>query len=1128
MEPPSDNASPAPSIQGEGGVAHLTRIQATLAAELNALDPSLQGMYLQALRLLPSASEPGIPYLICHVGRELSRGVLAKFAAQDLDGVAVREAPETEKNRDLIAQVLGLPFDHPIVTDWFRLAGFFVQNVHYQVAVAEGRAVTESFAQFEQLLFMTVAPYFDAKPELDRLLQVSRPTPEDIHSVKAVLARRALRRRFFSQCSQPGWARPLLDLGIFDSPPATMALDSAGGASPYWDAGAFLARVAAGAPDVATTVFTRIGSDTRNPQVWREVVEAAESLPVEPCTTIAVQMGRALRHPAPVVFDSDLVRFCARLALLKSTAAIMFVDKALALRQLDASQPNLGDAAQHTQRRAAGGHTFRHLANYHFEHIVDEVVPVLQAWQPLATLDLLIRKLRATAYLEREGKPEHPGDSRRWCRRVDRRDHHTETAGVLAHTVYQSARAIALDVTSAREVFARLLPATSGDEVCLRIAIRLLADVGHFVPDRIDSLLTSDDAIAPAFGVAEVATALRHAMRFGSPGARRVFRYALERGPGLDEVAWSWRHAPFAQAAEEELDISGTVARWQQDRLAWFHDQLPEELRGLAAAIGHEPRVPSAREQALMEDGFWVGSEPSRWESDVSPVSSEELSQMTSEEVWEFVVTWKPGATAAAEERASVRELMRTLSQFVASTPSRLGDLVASAVRRGLPAETLLALCRGVREVLKAGGAASSEAVLAIAEHAIVRAADAEEPELWAETTAEVLEAVGKVAAKGQLAPKERERAWAVVSAAIGLGARLDSRKPIQSIGDMLVAADSRVSGLAVGALVELMLLGVRLRADGQGDSDSEADTLRFEGLLRMAEARGGVGATAAIGRYLNWIVAHAPNWVQEYIDGCLAIQDLTDLLKAPGWSVFLVTSRYYRGVFNVIRPLLAASAERAEGRIDDSDERWSFTTALVEYVTEAMLDGQVAVGGADRLLEKTFELASPKQRGKAYWLIWRNLQVGLTEQIDRRVPHVLAFWDYRLSELEASGGAECAAEAKKLSWLVLSDRLPAAQTLTLAERTLRLSGGELQVHEGFWRAVESFSSVDQTGSLNLAELAIQAILRSPWLRLPLTEISPFLRACISSTDAEVAARARRLVHYLGDQGYDELGAVLA
>jgi hypothetical protein len=258
----------------------LTPAQERLAAELRKLDPELEGLYREGVALSRRCAAPGVGYLLAHAGRELSRGVVRSLSEgrETLDAAEIA-APDDERNRETIARVVELSPMNGVVTDWFRANQVLTKNCHYQPSPASGDVIAAAFGRLGEILHAVLAPFFHAKPEVDRLLTIEHPSSDDLASLKAILARRALRQRFFRDATMPGWLPALKEWGVFADPPERNTKDDGSWNAPHWVPGAYLVRVAKFDPETVTQIIEQIPQTNSNPAVWRIAADAALEMP---------------------------------------------------------------------------------------------------------------------------------------------------------------------------------------------------------------------------------------------------------------------------------------------------------------------------------------------------------------------------------------------------------------------------------------------------------------------------------------------------------------------------------------------------------------------------------------------------------------------------------------------------------------------------------------------------------------------------------------------------------------------------------------------------------------------------------------------------------------------------------
>ena len=171
-----------------------------------------------------------------------------------------------------------------------------------------------------------------------------------------------------------------------------------------------------------------------------------------------------------------------------------------------------------------------------------------------------------------------------------------------------------------------------------RIRYRVLAQVGNHLQDRLDQVLRSEEARNPSFHAADLAALLRAQFRNASSGTRQDYADAVKAGP---DRGWLRRILRLfrANAAKAESD-----RHWQRRILRFFRGDIPAELRDLAREVGVLGVKPSYREQQMAEVGGYSNGVSSGWGE--SPVSAQQLSAWTADDVVAFLREWRPSEAA--------------------------------------------------------------------------------------------------------------------------------------------------------------------------------------------------------------------------------------------------------------------------------------------------------------------------------------------------------------------------------------------------------------------------------------------------------------------------------------------------
>ena len=92
-----------------GGPRRLSVNEEAVASELRRIDPHLAGLFERGLALTDEIDEPGVRYLVAHVGRELSRAVISTMTGETnvQPGPAADDAEAGEHFRKRLASVVG-------------------------------------------------------------------------------------------------------------------------------------------------------------------------------------------------------------------------------------------------------------------------------------------------------------------------------------------------------------------------------------------------------------------------------------------------------------------------------------------------------------------------------------------------------------------------------------------------------------------------------------------------------------------------------------------------------------------------------------------------------------------------------------------------------------------------------------------------------------------------------------------------------------------------------------------------------------------------------------------------------------------------------------------------------------
>lgn len=1103
-------------------VGRLTPDQQATWQALQRLDPHLAGLFSRGIGLLDEIGEPGVAYLVAHAGRELSNGVIRRLAS-DIQPVADEEgnvAPD-ERNRLVIAPVLGLPPEHPLVSAWMRVQRRLVKQVHYRERGPDQLRVREAFEALVDMLYGRVAPYFTTQAELDGLLAIPHPASTDLERLRRVLLRPAQRAYFFDRLAHPDWLEPLAVEGVFANPPEAVQEPEGRWRWRAWPEGTYLVRIAEAEPAAVARVLMSIPAELQNAAVWAAVGRAAARLPQPHARPLARRVVAALNRTG-VQAGEVLLDMAVHLAQLGDPEAFKV---ARALLDCVPTEPESSNVPLALRSGGLPPLRLRYLETYGLPEAVDRLLPVLERLHGMRTIKLLAHRLddviKETARLEEERRVRIRG----WSpTNLEDADDELDLRTRFAVALAGSAARVAVGGEEQANSVLQVLDGFPDDDVFDRIRLHVLTAAGHLVPIARDLAIMQTERIdrTPA---REFAALLRAQFASASPQAQRVFRYALDRGPDPFLVS----HVVAGDEMDDEM-IRAKVEEWQRKALRYFRDSVPPSLRDLEERLGPDPRAveDAAYQRELDENGFAirVGTGPLYVEQ--SPLEPDALLGMAPQAVLEFLLVWKPGREHTSEP--SAHGLANALESAVAAEPRALEPLIASAAGAALRPEYLDGLLRGLRMAVTAGREIPWEAALDLGDFVFERLETAVggNAMLWGWAADAAIRLVEAGCSLDRLPPDLAERLWSSLERWNGPAAITPPDSPRLDDSSRSFSAEATTSraGRFTRALLEAILWSWRNKAVSSPKGVCE----RLFPLLESVLAESGPGAHAArmvIGRYIPHLWELDREWTLAIAERVFAPAPEAPHLQ-PGWIGYLELREVSDELFRDLRPWyreFLASVEPVDNEQFQRAGNAETLEAAARHVVRAVIRGSLPP--SDSLAEALFTRAPVAVVGRAYWSLFREW-TDAAQPVSREIQQgLLRLWERRLNILESDAAAERARdEAAEMDWLVRIPHIPLDEVIPLARRTIALASRRGRVRP-MWERVGEFSQVDPAAALEMTSDLVDARLQGDYPDFPMHIVGPILQRGLASADEGSRERARWLVHRLGEAGFTEFGALL-
>jgi hypothetical protein len=783
---------------------------------------------------------------------------------------------------------------------------------------------------------------------------------------------------------------------------------------------------------------------------------------------------------------------------------------------------------------------FVRLDEFELDDFLRRALPALEALDALRLLELLCGKLeRAIQASFLDEAETYLGYSSLWCRDL-------EQADPLDGTLAQVARAvggIAVRASTGPERTSRVLAIldTQEHEIFSRIHLCVLAAAGRFVRPRLDAFFRDRGSLEPGCHGRETASVVREQFENASEDARLTFQRALEAGPTV--------HVSDGAAASPEI---GTTEKrsWQRRRLLWFRDRIPASLRDLATQVGVTGTRPTPEQEQLAEDGLYSTG---GFVVDRSPITADETSTRSPEDLVEYLVAWRPNPTSMTSPTSE--GLARVLSAYAASQPAEaihLAQLLSERLRGAgarIPAY-LQGLLGGLRAAVEQGGAIDWAVALAFlrslipeVEAQIAREGEAAAERPWRWLATEMVDLLIAASRKTAVPLAEAGALWTIVDLFLRSESTwaVDGGGPLKSFDDVLTLGLNTAAGRATELLLEVALANFRqtLGASEETATDEQLEVAKavsaskLRPLMRHVLAQSGRGAVAAravIGTYVPQIHWLDRPWL---VDAAPALFDSGPSLplEHPAWGAYLTRAPMYDHVFTDLRTWYAVAAAQIPTTLQATSGwrgPWSLTQALASHVFFAYLRGLLQIDDQDHLLATVFALVPAVERAQVSWQIFRSCSDATEPVPPAMLERVVQFWRWRLEQLEVLPESDSKQEdVSGLTWLICTPYLPDEEVLSLGLRTVVASAGQAVARSSIWERLATLVDVDVDRTFRIAELLIVTAMDRPHPHITLEQTAPVLERALCAGATETRERATRLIHTLGERGFIEFGQLL-
>jgi len=491
---------------------------------------------------------------------------------------------------------------------------------------------------------------------LDKYIKLENPADDSVAIgvvIKRVKESQDLRRYFFGQYPSPGWAIILYENGFFESPPNVIDTES-GYKIPNWRLSSYLANVASEASNIVDLVVNEIQTD--NPVIHSDLIKALIKIPASKAATHTQKVLNWLKNEFTGWEIAENTS-----GLILHLAENEYFEESMQLLNAMISPPP--SKAQKKGEHYWGGEVrFKYELSYLKPDFWEYTIPKLGEIDPKEIIGVLEKNLLKAVRIEIFAKDREYSDSDwltyGWRSSVgdssqDRRDNYKDRILVSLRDILDSW--IKEEPLKAENVIEDYL---NRDEVILqRLAIFLIAIHSPKYPELCYGLLKRKNLHRDPKFNNEYFTLLGEAYpNLSSDDKQRVLSIILD-GPDPKRIENLATEIAIERGVNKEEYARRYKATWIRDRLWMIKESLPENLHKQLMEYCKDYGYPEHPEFLVWSSGAFTVAE-------ISPLSEEELANLSPENLLEYIKTWRPDPT---QQFGPTQVNIRGLSDAVAS-----------------------------------------------------------------------------------------------------------------------------------------------------------------------------------------------------------------------------------------------------------------------------------------------------------------------------------------------------------------------------------------------------------------------------------------------------------------------------
>ncbi len=1012
----------------------------------------------------------------------------------------------------------------------FKLYNYFVDVAHHRTRCTPEELAEELFA-LDDVLGILSQPYFVSEEELERLMSVAHPNADHIQRLNRMLLKSSLVVYLFENLKNPAWFPLLRAEGYFDRGTANIERD--GWVScPGWPQTAFLKRCVGEYSEQVAEVLKGVESD--NPRVCQEVVEVALLLPpcVADCVADRVEEWLSSQAHMITLLPERLAEYTVKLtkdglieSAFKSASSMLHIT-------IDPRVENETDEYRFLDVQPDAKSL---VDDWHFEKVVDTIVPALAEVDPVKTIEMLCDKLSIAIRLEnhvREISEDDYDHSSIWRPTIENSEQNRgshDVKDILIDQIRDLCSRYTLEESECANTVLNILGQHTSP-VFRRLELHLVCEVIHNRGDLVDQAIANADYHLHNHTHHEFRRLLRSKFGSASQSARESYLKWATDGPD--------RHA-YRRMFEEHFGKSPTLedVKLYSDR--WIRDQLEP----IAAHLPGRYRMTYQRLDSALDptENPDFTSWSKSWHGPTSPRSVEDLLKMSPAEVLKMLHDWRP----SDEQFSSSREgLSRALVQAVSASGLEYSEHVGAELVSTLRPTYINAILQGIEQSLGRAPSLDWNSILALCERAACTTeslVDTESSELLESNWRSVHRAIaslieeGMSENEGSIAFSRREIVWKILSELLErtdptLASESESDSPSH---DPVTLSLNTICGKTAQAICKY-IWWVDMNLNSGVDAPHQTHAIANEAksvLERYLGDRTGSARIlrAVLGMQLRLLCFLDSDWIRERTSVVLPEEPedrkLRDAVLEGQFSFRSDTAL----VFRTLPEIYEVGLEWVIGD-ESEDSHLNPKRGFIESVLQLFLWGYIEIDDETSLMSRLFDRLSASQRGFAVEMEGRRSEavIPTIREYESAIQRLKGFWEWRLAKIEsANDKGSYAQELEAFGWWVSQGHFESSWVLANLESVLHLSGGKIDFVHRVLERLENHVAADPETAINCLNLLVRSPDADTSVLYWEAEIQNCLKQVKSSGNSKAWSKATEMIHFLGERGYPHYRGLL-